>query len=46
MGQFLRRIGPKLDENNSTLICINQTRDNIGVMYGDPTTTPGGEQIA
>lgn len=25
-----------------TFICINQTRTKIGVLYGDPTTTPGG----
>jgi len=45
MGQFLRRIGPKLSQNNVCLICINQTRDNIGVLYGDPTTTPGGRAL-
>ena len=45
MSQFLRRITPKLSNNNSTLICINQVRDNIGVMYGDPTTTPGGKAL-
>lgn len=45
MSQFLRRITPKLSKNNSTLICINQIRDAIGVMYGDPTTTPGGKSL-
>lgn len=34
MGQFLRRIGPKLSQNNVCLICINQTRDNVGILYG------------
>jgi len=27
------------------LICLNQIRTKIGVMYGDPTTTPGGKAI-
>lgn len=30
-------------ERNCTLIAINQWRDKIGVMYGDPRTTPGGK---
>ena len=45
MSQFLRRIGPKASVNNSTIIMINQTRDNIGVMYGNPITTPGGKSL-
>lgn len=33
-----------IDEDRScTLIAINQWRDKIGVMYGDPRTTPGGK---
>ena len=31
------------DERSCTLIAINQWRDKIGVMYGDPRTTPGGK---
>lgn len=31
MGQFLRRIGPKLSLNNVCLICINQTRDKLKI---------------
>lgn len=46
MSQFLRRITGKLSKSNSTLIFINQMRDKIGVMFGDPTTTPGGKLIA
>ena len=30
-------------ERSCTLIAINQWRDKIGVMYGDPRTTPGGK---
>ena len=45
MSQFLRRITPKAANSGSTLIFINQIRDNVGVMYGDPTTTPGGKAL-
>lgn len=38
----LRKITSKIAKNKITLICINQTRDKIGVMYGNPQTTPGG----
>src|SRR3712207_9458723 len=31
--------------NNCTVIFINQIRDAVGVMYGDPTTTPGGKAL-
>lgn len=45
MSQFLRRITPKLSRNNCTTIWINQIRDNVGVMYGDTSTTPGGRSL-
>jgi recombination protein RecA len=45
MSQFLRRIGPKASVSKTTVIFINQIRDNIGVMYGDTTTTPGGRAL-
>lgn len=37
----------KLTAANSrtALVCINQTRTNIGVMMGDPTTVPGGKAL-
>ena len=38
----LRKLVPKLAKNKITLICINQVRDKIGVMFGNPETTPGG----
>jgi len=31
------------DDRGCTMIAINQWRDKIGVMYGDPRTTPGGK---
>jgi IMP dehydrogenase len=43
MSQFLKRITKKLADAGSILLCVNQTRQAIGVMYGDPTTTPGGK---
>lgn len=45
MSVFLRRITGKAAQNNVTVIFINQVRDAIGVMYGDPTTTPGGKAL-
>ena len=41
----MRKITGVIGQNNVTLLCINQIRDKIGVMYGDPTTTPGGKAI-
>lgn len=34
-----------IQKTNSCLVCINQTRMAIGVMYGDPVTTPGGKAL-
>lgn len=45
MSQFLRRITGKLARSGSVLICINQVRQKIGVMWGDPSTTPGGDAL-
>jgi recombination protein RecA len=38
----LRKLNPILAKNNATLVVINQTRQKIGVMYGNPETTGGG----
>lgn len=45
MSPFLRRIIGKANKNKCTVIFINQIRDAVGVMYGDPTTTPGGKAL-
>lgn len=45
MGKALRKITPVLNKANACLIVINQTRDKIGIAYGDPTTTPGGKAL-
>ena len=45
---FSKNIPPLLNKvarAKSILVFINQERDNIGVMYGSPTTTPGGRAI-
>lgn len=41
----LRLMTPVFSENNVTGIFINQLREKIGVMFGDPTTTPGGRAL-
>lgn len=46
MSPFLRRLIGAANKNNCTCIFINQIRDAVGVMYGDPTTTPGGKLTA
>ena len=45
MSKFLRRITPKCARNNCTVAFINQTRDNVGIMYGNPVTTGGGQAL-
>jgi recombination protein RecA len=37
-----RKLTPLLEKNDATLLVINQTRDKIGVMFGDNQTTGGG----
>ena len=41
-GDFLRKITPFLDENDATLLVINQVRSAIGIMYGPSEVTAGG----
>lgn len=41
----MRKITGVIGQNNVTLLCLNQVRMKIGVMFGDPTTTPGGKAI-
>ncbi len=45
MGKALRKITPFLNKANACLIVINQTREKIGVSFGDPTVTPGGKAL-
>lgn len=37
-----RKLNTVMEKNDATVIILNQTRDKIGVMYGNPKTTAGG----
>lgn len=41
----MRKVTGVVGQNNVTLVCLNQLREKIGVMHGDPLTTPGGKAI-
>ena len=41
----MRKITGVIANQNVLFVILNQTRTKIGVMYGDPTTTPGGKAI-
>ena len=41
----MRKITGIIANQNVLMVCLNQTRTKIGVLYGDPTTTPGGKAI-
>lgn len=42
MSKALRKIAVAANKNNCTVVFLNQTRANVGVMYGPSTTTTGG----
>ncbi|MHB8780256.1 MAG: recombinase RecA [Candidatus Geothermincolia bacterium] len=42
MSQALRKLSGTISKSNTTAIFINQLREKIGVMFGNPETTPGG----
>ena len=45
MGQALRKIVPRCKSKGVNVLFINQIRMKIGVMYGSPETTPGGNAL-
>lgn len=45
MGKGLRKLTPVAAKNNTTVIFINQLREKIGVMFGNPETTSGGNAL-
>jgi recombination protein RecA len=45
MSQALRKLTGIVSKSNTTIIFINQIREKIGVMYGNPETTTGGRAL-
>ncbi len=45
MSQALRKLAGIINRSNVILIFINQLREKIGVMFGNPETTPGGKAL-
>ena len=45
MSKAMRKLAGLLNKNNCTIIFINQLREKVGVMYGNPETTSGGRAL-
>src|SRR3970282_1042829 len=45
MSQAMRKLAGTLSRFDTTAIFINQLREKIGVMFGNPETTPGGRVL-
>ncbi len=45
MSQALRKLAGTINKTNATIIFINQLREKVGVMFGNPETTPGGRAL-
>jgi len=45
MSQALRKLSGAISKSNTIAIFINQIREKIGVMFGNPETTPGGRAL-
>lgn len=45
MSQGLRKLGGHVNKTKTAVIFINQLREKIGVLYGNPETTPGGRSL-
>ena len=45
MSQALRKLTGVLNKSNTVAIFINQLREKVGIMFGNPETTPGGRAL-
>lgn len=45
LSHAMRVLAKRINKNRACLVCVNQIRDNVGVMFGDKQVTPGGHAI-
>lgn len=45
MAQALRKLGGAISKSSAIMVFINQLREKVGVMFGNPETTPGGRAL-
>ena len=45
MSQALRKLAGAINKTNAVIIFINQLREKVGIMFGNPDTTPGGRAL-
>ena len=45
MSQALRKLTAAISKSNSTVIFLNQLRERVGIMFGNPETQPGGRAL-
>jgi recombination protein RecA len=45
MSQAMRKLTPNIQKTNTTVFFINQMRDKIGIVFGNPQTTTGGNAL-
>ena len=45
MSQALRKLAAAISKSNTAVIFINQLREKVGIVYGNPEVTPGGRAL-
>ena len=45
MSQALRKLAGVLNKSHTSIVFINQLREKVGIMFGNPETTPGGRAL-